>query len=167
MKTHSRYRASMVGGATLVLGMALALDTAKAQEPDWTAEPSYGSHHLAAGFTPDPWVQSLQAGGSTEVNGKLGPNCTGYIMASAPDIDLHYNAGSMPLYITVESNADTTLIVNAPDGRWYCNDDFIGLNPLIMFQNPVSGMYNVWVGVHGSNQMQPATLKITELNPAR
>lgn len=145
----------------------MAIATAHAQQPDWTAEPSYGSYHLMAGFTPDPWVQSLQAGGTTEVNGKLGPGCTGYIMASAPDVDLHYTAGSMPLYITVESSADTTLVINAPDGRWYCNDDFIGLNPLVMFQNPASGMYNIWVGVHGSNQMQPATLKITELNPTQ
>ncbi|MCE8014850.1 peptidase S1 [Halomonas sp. MCCC 1A17488] len=149
-----------------MVGTALSLATVQAQEPDWTAEPSYGSHHLSAGFTPDPWVQSLQAGGSTPVSAKLGPNCTGYIMASAPDIDLHYTAGSMPLYITVTSSADTTLVVNAPDGRWYCNDDFSGLDPVVMFQNPPSGMYNVWVGVHGSDQMQPATLKITELNPA-
>lgn len=165
MTTIPSYRPHLSSGALFVLGLAMTFGTAQAQAPDWTADPSYGSHHLAAGFTPDPWVQSLQAGGSTEVNGKLGPNCTGFIMASAPDIDLHYTAGSMPLYITAESNADTTLVINAPDGRWYCNDDFIGLNPLVMFQNPTSGMYNIWVGVHGNDEMQPATLKITELNP--
>ncbi|WP_445157869.1 hypothetical protein [Halomonas sp. E14] len=155
------------GIMALGLGTALAFGSATAQEPDWSASPSYGSHHLAAGFTPDPWELNLQAGGSTEVNGKLGPGCTGFIMGSAPDVDLHYTPGSLPLYITVEASSDTTLVINAPDGRWYCNDDFIGLNPLVMFQNPQNGMYNIWVGVHGSNQMQPATLKITELNPAR
>ena len=165
MKRSPLSRAALAGGASIV-GLAMMLGTAQAQEPDWTAEPSYGSHHLAAGFTHDPWTQSLQAGGSSPVSGKLGPNCTGYIMASAPDLDLHYTAGSMPLYVTVSSSADTTLVINAPDGRWYCNDDFNGLDPVVMFQNPPSGMYNIWVGVHCSDQMQPATLKITELNPA-
>lgn len=163
----SRHRPYVTAGAALVCGAALSFGPALAEEPNWAGEPSYGSHHLSAGFTPDPWVQSLQAGGASQVNGALGPNCTGYIMASAPDIDLHYSAGSMPLYITVESSADTTLVINAPDGRWYCNDDFIGLNPLVIFQNPASGMYNIWVGVHGSSELQSATLKITELNPMR
>ncbi|WP_104201989.1 peptidase S1 [Billgrantia saliphila] len=153
----------------IVLGATLAFSalTAQAQQPDWSGDPSYGSVHLEAGFTPDPWTQSLQAGGSTQVSAKLGPNCTGYIMASAPDVDLHYTAGSMPLYFAVQSASDTTLIINAPDGRWYCNDDFNSLDPVVMFPNPASGMYNVWVGVHGSSQMQSATLKITELNPTQ
>lgn len=160
------FRPAKLGGVGFLIALAGTLGSAQAQIPDWNAQPSYGSFQLAAGFTPDPWVQSLQAGGSTPVNGKLGPDCTGYIMASAPDFDLYYSAGSLPLYITVESGADTTLVINAPDGRWYCNDDFNGLDPMVLFQNPASGMYNIWVGVHGSDQLQPATLKITELNPS-
>ncbi|MGQ4880125.1 hypothetical protein ACOJCM_16275 [Billgrantia sp. LNSP4103-1] len=151
----------------IALSMVAAATSAHAQEPDWSAEPSYGSVHLQAGFTPDPWTQSLQAGGSSPVSAKLGPNCTGYIMASAPDVDLHYTAGNMPLYVSASSGSDTTLVINAPDGRWYCNDDFNGLDPVVMFQNPPSGMYNIWVGVHGSDQMQSATLRITELNPTQ
>ncbi|WP_444677480.1 hypothetical protein [Halomonas sp. E19] len=42
------------GIMALGLGTALAFGSATAQEPDWSASPSYGSHHLAAGFTPDP-----------------------------------------------------------------------------------------------------------------
>lgn len=161
----SSFRATLLGSAALIVGMTLTLGEAQAQTPDWTGTPSYGSHHLSAGFTPDPWVQHLQAGGSTVVNNSLGPSCTGNILASAPDLDLYYTAGSLPLYVTVESSADTTLVISAPDGRWYCNDDFNGLNPLVLFQNPLSGLYNIWVGVYGSSHLQPATLKITELNP--
>ena len=166
MNTTLTFRAAMTGSVVLIASMAM-ISAPLAQEPDWTGDPSYGSQHLSAGFTPDPWTLHLQAGGSNSVSGNLGPGCTGYIMASSPDLDLYYTAGSMPLYIGVESHADTTLVISAPDGRWYCNDDFIGLNPLVLFQNPASGLYNIWVGVHGSNQLQSATLKITELNPIR
>ena len=36
---------------------------------------------------------------------------------------LNYRAGSYPLIISVASRSDTTLVVNGPDGSWYCDDD--------------------------------------------
>lgn len=97
----------------------------------------------------------------------LGPGCTGYINFSAPDVDLNYTPGRSHLFIQVESDVDTTLVIYGPDRRWYCNDDFGSLNPMVVFHNPPQGNYNIWVGRHGSSQLAPATLKITEINPIR
>ena len=45
-------------------------------------------------------------------------------MAEAPDYRLNYQAGgNWPLHIFAQSDSDTTLAVNGPDGTWYCDDD--------------------------------------------
>ena len=136
-----------------------------AQEPNWRASPTYTTVNLRAGFEPDPWTINIEAGGSMQTPSHLGYDCTGYIHGEAPDVDLNYTAGSYNLYIHVVSPSDTTLVINAPDGRWYCNDDTIGLNPMVMFSNPRSGNYNIWVGTYSSGRLEPATLLITEIDP--
>ncbi|MCC5854933.1 MAG: hypothetical protein JJU10_04520 [Idiomarina sp.] len=148
------------------LGVVTLAGAALADPPDWRATPVYTTAHLSAGFIPDPWSHEIQAGGSWEVEG-LGNDCVGYINRSAPDIDLMYDAGSyMSLFVYVRAQADTTLVINAPDGRWYCNDDFDGLNPMVTFHKPQSGMYNIWVGVYGGSSLSPATVYISEINPS-
>jgi hypothetical protein len=129
---------------------------------DWNGEPSYGDVALDAGFSPDPYVVSLSAGGS-EYAGSLGPGCVGYV-AGSPDFNLNYTSGDWSLFISASSSTDTTLVVNAPDGQWYCNDDSRGLNPAVEFSNPESGLYNIWVGTYGdSGELPPATLFISEM----
>ena len=77
--------------------------------------------------------------------------------ARAPDARLIWGGGEMT--IGANSNADTTLVVNGPDGEWYCSDDVNGLNPAIRFGE--AGQYDIWVGVYeGTNA--PATLYVTE-----
>lgn len=146
---------------------ALALAAATAMAPavaqDISATPSYGDITLRAGFSPDPWSINLQAGGSVDANVSIGGDCRGMI-ANAPDVDLNYTSGTFPLYISVVSGSDTTLVVNSPDGRWYCSDDYTGLDPAVTFGNPSSGLYNIWVGTYSSNSgLQAATLHISEL----
>lgn len=153
----------MVGVIFLVALCSQAL----AQEPNWRAMPTYTTANLSAGFWPDPWSISIQAGGSTQTPSYLGRDCVGFIHTQAPDVDLNYNAGSLSLYIHVQSRADTTLVINAPDGRWYCNDDTIGTNPMVVFSNPLSGNYNIWVGTYRNSGLEPATLLITEIDPRR
>ena len=98
----------------------------------------------------------------------LGNGCNGHI-ANAPDFQLTYNAGSFPLYFSVLSDADTTLVINGPDGSWYCNDDTNGLNPVVVFGDgggtATSGTYDVWVGTFGDSNAN-ATLYISELSAA-
>lgn len=145
--------------AAVALGSCVG--TAVAQNPN--AEPNYGELRLQAGFTNDPRVVSLQAGGSLPAR-NAGDNCAGFI-TSAPDVRLHYDAGSLPLIISVDAAADTTLVVNAPDGRFYCDDDggVNGLNPSVRFNSPRSGRYEIWVGTYRAGETQNARLHISEL----
>lgn len=163
----SSLRPWSLGLLGLGLGLGcLGMGAAIAQEvwPNWQADPLYGTVDLDTGFTPDPYVMDLQAGGSTDVGPlDLGDGCVGYVAANQPDLRLNYNAGdTYPLSIMVESESDTTLVISGPDGGWYCNDDFDGYNPMVMFEYPDSGQYDIWVGHYGDDSTHPAQLHITE-----
>ena len=134
--------------------------------PDVAAQPRYATVNLRADFAPDPHETRVEAGGEREVQG-LGTDCSGWIDYARPDVDLNYQAGSLPLYISVVAQADTTLIINDPSGRWLCNDDMEGLNPGIVIQRPASGNYNIWIGTVDRGAAQPATLRISEMPPSR
>jgi len=141
-----------------------ALSAFSAQAQDYSATPSFGSVDLTAGFTPDPYVRNLTAGGSIRAQDRFS-SCRGYI-ANAPDFSVYYTAGSsLPLIFNVDSGSDTTLVINGPDARWYCDDDGAdaGFNPLVRFNNPQSGRYDIWVGTYSSGSGVPATLFISEL----
>ncbi len=55
-------------------------------------------------------------------------------------------------------------IINAPDGSWHCNDDAPGtIDPQFDFQDPASGLYDVWIGSYQSGAEIDGTLYVTEL----
>jgi hypothetical protein len=131
---------------------------------------SYGTDTLAPGFWPDPMTYSMTSGGVVDVFGQLGTGCYGWA-AQAPDFELTYNGGSgfLRVYFVANNNsADTTLIINDPNGFWYCDDDAgLGgnvLNPMIDFSPAASGVYDIWVGSRFSGQNWGGTLNITELS---
>ncbi len=167
--------ARLMGASALGLGLSLAAAQPQAIAQVETAiggtqlaqnisgTPLYGSFNLRAGFTPDPFTVNVTAGGGTNAATLgIGSGCVGNITTAQPDVRVNYQSGSLPLSFFVRSNADTTLIINGPDGRWYCNDDFDGLNPRVRFNRPASGQYDIWVGTFGSSTA-PATLGVTEL----
>jgi hypothetical protein len=143
-------------GALLV---CLCVSRAEPQDP--SLKPTYGTVDLKAGFEPDPYKKNLEAGGSIET--KEG-GVTAWV-EKAPDFRLNYTAGNFPLTFYVTSKADTTLLINLPDGKWIANDDGpgTGLNPLIKLAKPKSGQYDIWVGMLEKGKTPPATLHITEL----
>jgi hypothetical protein len=132
----------------------------KGNAPDPSLNPTYGAVNLKAGFEPDPFKKKLDAGGPIRTN--LG-NVNAFV-ARAPDFRLNYTAGKFALTFQAESKADTTLLINLPNGQWIANDDGenTGLNPMIRLAKPMSGQYDVWVGTFGQ-ETAPATLIITEL----
>lgn len=142
--------------ATFVLpGAALA------QNAGLTA--NYGEIRLDAGFTPDPYRVNLTAGGSIDAytDTDLPAACVGKI-SNAPDFEVTYSAGSLPLVFRTRSSVDTTLIINGPDGRWYCDDDSWGDGDAeVRFNKPSSGTYDIWIGTYGSSTAS-ASLLITE-----
>lgn len=150
----------LVPALLLAAGSLAAATSAAAQ--DLSAQPTYETVNLNSGFPNDPYNVSVSSGGSIDASG-IGSPCTGYI-ANAPDVRLNYQSGSLPLYIYATSDSDTTLIVNAPDGQWYCDDDSNGgLNPQVTFLKPQSGQYDIWIGTYASADFRPATLHISEL----
>ncbi|HYD14204.1 MAG TPA: hypothetical protein VEC11_15270 [Allosphingosinicella sp.] len=123
---------------------------------------NYGEITLESGFTPDPRIISLRAGGDISAQ-RAGSGCRGFI-TNAPDVRLHYEAGSLPLIISVDADSDTTLVVNGPNGEFYCDDDSgEGVNPSVRLNNPQSGRYEIWVGTYSSGVSQPARLHISEV----
>ena len=150
---------------TLMLAAAAALvaGVTPASAQDINADPNFGTLTLRSGFMPDPRVVAVRSGG--DINAEtIGSSCRGFI-SDAPDVRLVYSAGSLPLIISVDSAADTTLVVNAPDGQFYCDDDggVNGLNPMVRFDDPQSGRYEIWVGTYGSSSIEHARLHISEL----
>ena len=104
----------------------------------------------------------MRAGGSLRAE-SAASGCAGYV-ASAPDVSVIYSAGSLPLILSANSSSDTTLLVRDPNGSWYCDDDSgEGVNPSINLTKPVSGEYDIWIGVYGSDDIVDAALDISEL----
>lgn len=123
---------------------------------------TFGSVNLRAGFTPDPYRTTITSGGALSAR-TLFTNCTGWV-ADAVDFSVFYTAGNYNLTFSATSQADTTLIVQAPNGQFYCDDDSgPGLNPTITIGNPGSGNYSVWVGSYSQGQYAQATLSISEI----
>jgi hypothetical protein len=151
----------IVQKASLTLAILLSA-TAFAQDP--TLSPNYETINLDAGFLPDPALYEVSMGGDFYA-GDVDFSCYGYV-SDAPDYRLNYSAGGSGLGIYTNAEADTTLLINTPDGEWICDDDNLFLNNLnagFYFENPQSGEYNIWVGSYSeSDVFSDALLAITE-----
>jgi hypothetical protein len=141
--------------------------TAAAGGLDYSLDPNYGAATIASGFVPDPQTVSITSGGPVDISALgLGSGCGGYA-TSAPDFEVTYTSGTFPLlrFYFVSTSGDTTLVINGPSGAWYCADDSFGtLHPTIDFQNPSSGVYDVWVGSYSSDTFAAGNLFITEVD---
>ncbi len=141
---------------------AVVLAAAPAVAQDYSQSPNFGTVRLSSGFTPDPRTVEVIAGGSIDA-GRAASGCAGNI-SNAPDLRVNWTGGgSLPLIFSTRSGEDTTLVINGPDGRWYCDDDSGGaLNARVRFNNPSSGQYDIWIGTYGQSPA-PAVLSISEL----
>lgn len=149
----------------LVVAVAPAVATSQSktlQQVDPSAQASYGDYRLNAGFPDDPYIIYVTAGGNVDAS-NVADGCNGMV-AYAPDAQLTYRAGSFPLIIRTDADRDTTLLINGPDGRWYCDDDSGGnLNAELRWSSPPSGVYDIWVGTFGGGTT-PAELHVSELD---
>lgn len=146
--------------SVLALVAALTATAAPAVAQDASQNANFGARRLSAGFTPDPYSIDVVAGGSIDAS-RLGGSCVGKI-SNAPDFELTYSAGGLPLAFRTRSGEDTTLVINGPDGRWYCDDDSWGDGDAqVIFRNPQSGVYDVWIGTYGDSPASGALI-ITE-----
>lgn len=152
---------------TLAIAAALgvAIAPAYAQTVNARANGTFGRVSLRTGFAPDPHDVTLNAGGQVDAS-TVSEGCVGRI-ASRPDFSLRFRAGELPLILSATSESDTTLVVRAPNGSWHCDDDSVGLNPVVRFDTPASGRYQIWVGTFGEDSGAPeAVLHISEIAAA-
>lgn len=113
-------------------------------------------------FEPDPYTITLDAGGPVNATSSGGPACLGFATAAA-DVQLNWQGSGTNLRFFFIGSGDTTLVINGPNGQWYCDDDSLGnLNPMLDFGNAPSGIYDIWVGTFGPNNTINGTLTITE-----
>jgi len=145
-----------------VLFLLVATVTA-AEAQNVGASPNFGDLRLKESFMPDPQSVTVTSGGGIEVNKG---SCSYGHVSDAPDVDLYYTtSGGSSLYIYVEGDGDTMLLVNTPSGDWVCDDDSHGdLDPLISFSSAEDGLYDIWVGSY-SDENHSATLYVSEINP--
>ncbi len=135
-----------------------------AEAQNWRLNPSYGSFNLTNGFTPDPQYLTGRAGGDIHVNPLSGCPGGGWF-ANAPDFRIFYQAGGYPLtfYTRAPGGQDVMLLINDPNGNWYCNDDTDGLDAAIRFGRPSSGQYDAWIGTYNRSRVRNTRLYVTEL----
>ena len=71
----------------------------------------------------------------------------GYV-AAAPDFELYYSQdGGYELTFRLNTNCDSILLINDPNGNWWWDDDSNGnLDAMINVGRGVSGTYDIWVG---------------------
>ncbi|MGO4408715.1 MULTISPECIES: peptidase S1 [unclassified Brevundimonas] len=144
-------------------GLALMSASPGAAPQDSSKTAAYGEIVLRVGFTPDPYRVAVTAGGAIDAyaDTPLPATCVGDV-ADAPDFEVTYEAGRRPLVFRTLSSVDTTLIVNGPDGNWFCDDDSYGDGDAqVRFDKPRSGAYDIWIGTFGGGTAN-ATLLITE-----
>jgi hypothetical protein len=81
----------------------------------------------------------------------------------APSYRVNWSGNASSLTFNFQSAGDTTLIINAPDGSWWCDDDSAGKpNPRVVIASPRNGQYTVWVGSFAVGGNISGTLSVTD-----
>jgi hypothetical protein len=136
---------------------------------DVAGAPVFGAHRLDAGFMPDPASYAVEAGGAMSLSmavgeGAMGGWCPGNTTRT-PTLRITYD-GQGPLFISMQSDTDTTLAVNGPDGAWTCDDDSLGdLNPSLSYDTARAGVYDIFAGTFSDGEIAPATIYVSEVAP--
>lgn len=115
--------------------------------PDWSL--GGAEVRLSTGAGGDS--RQVVAGGGVDLfDNQCGIQAHGYV-AQAPDFSLYLDTQGQvtSLDIAVQSECDTTLLVNDPNTSWVFNDDSNGLQPAVQIGDAVEGRYDIWVGTYG------------------
>ena len=121
-----------------------------------------GTVVVYGGFGGEPRRMYVAAGGPHAAE-NLGSNCRGWV-ETAPSLAVEYRDPGLPLVFGAESAVDTTLVIHAPDGQWYCDDDGGGQgNPLVQIPSALAGTYQIYAGTYAQGAHDPSVrFAITE-----
>lgn len=112
---------------------------------------------------PDPQIAGMLAGGNVDASTlNIGDGCVGNIY-TVPDALLQLNepVSLLRAYFTAHLGGDTSLVVLKPDGTFACNDDAVGLDPVVEIVNAVAGEYRFWVGTVNTLELIPGYIVVT------
>lgn len=164
------------GRLAQVLPLPLILEVMKdpsAMSSQWSNRPqsrlSTGSHpdgrylRLDRADLDRGFMEPGRSGGPVDGAG-LGPDCIGFF-PSSPQFELLISERSPEIimfFLADGDLADTTLLVESPDGRFYCNDDaFDGtLDPGLVIPDARPGHYSVWIGSYHPGEEHNGTLLV-------
>ncbi len=151
-----------------LLKLALALGCILSATPAMAETANFGSRSLTPGFGLEDSNVTGYTGGSYSFSAlanrdQQGNSCLGY-GDSQPDYILTLEKDFTALQLIVDSGgADTTLVIEGPEGFW-CGNDIDDYNPdaRIIGENVKAGSYSVWVGTMNPGDRQNYTLTISE-----
>ncbi len=77
-------------------------------------------------------------------------NCgyAGGFVEAAPSLSITFTDTNGPVQLSTYSSCDTVLLVNAPDGSWWFDDDSGGDFQAWMMVGVIPGRMDVWVGTY-------------------
>jgi hypothetical protein len=136
---------------------------------DVSGTPHHGSYRLRTGFAPNPFAMGVRAGGSVSADIALQAGhtivegfCHGF-MTREPTMRLTWSGNGEPLFLSAASDVDTLLLVNAPDGGWWCDDDSAGnLDPGLVIDDARNGVYDIYVATFSPGETATATVYVSE-----
>jgi len=134
---------------------------------DYEGDPLYGLADLQRGFSPDPYVVGVGAGGTFDTS-MMDLACGFTTVAPAFAFNLSGGAseGFLRIYfVPSDDGTDTALIVHMPDQEWICIDNSSnssGAGPVLDMEYASSGSYTIWVGMPQSDVYAPGMLYITQ-----
>lgn len=152
----------------LVLAVILLLPTAlvSAQATptglDPNAAPNYGGAQIPAALFDfiDPFITTIVSGGTVDLAANAGTGCNGF-GTSAPDYLFEIQDPFSVLRVMFIAEGDSTLAILQPNNTFLCNDDGVGLSPIVDIPNPAAGIYAIWVGSFASDTYNAGYLLIT------
>jgi hypothetical protein len=147
---------------------AVAAQDAVSPTLEATEPSAYLTLDMAAGFALDPFLVSLNGGGDVDAttldpaDDPENPACVGFV-SRQPVLTANWEGAVESLRVFFYSDSDSTLVIQAPDGSYLCNDDSSDnvLDPEVVVTEPVTGTYKLWVGSYDANQLIPGLLVIT------
>ena len=158
------------GRSLVAAGLALAFIVPPAAAQDANLDPSFGVLSLTSGFLPDPnWIRLLAGGAlfATFTDQSTGAPCPGHF-AEPPDLRVHFQPSRQyPLYLYVDADVETVLLIHTPDGDWHCNGARDGVAPSLRFSSPQAGPHDIWIGTAEApgDDFPEVDLFITEIEP--
>lgn len=124
-------------------------------------DPNFGSVHLEAGFTPDPYTKHITSGGDIDLSEYFN-TCAGFA-TSSPDFRVNWTGSARKLSFFFVGDGDTSMVVNDPYGEWICDDDWGNSeHPYVSLRTPGEGQYDIWIGSYNANDYVDGYLYVTD-----